>query len=59
MTSFAIRQRWPGVSMLLPLVGAADATLTPQPLAKLGPCPSGDTASGHDSNPGPKTRWRP
>ncbi|WP_295401387.1 hypothetical protein [uncultured Thiocystis sp.] len=61
MLLLSIRRRWLGIDCfgalsLLPLVCPADATLTPQPLAKLGSCPSGYTASGQYCNPGPKAR---
>ncbi|MBK5963320.1 hypothetical protein CCR95_04250 [Thiocystis minor] len=56
MTLRAVHPRWLVVLMLLPLVGAADTTLTPQPLAKIGPCPSGYTTSGHYCAPGQKAR---
>lgn len=46
MTSRSIHHPWLGVLILLPAIGFADTPLTPQPLAKVGPCPSGYTTSG-------------
>ncbi len=46
MTIRSVRHPWLGLLMLLPLAGVADTRLTPQPLAKIGPCASGYTTSG-------------
>ena len=48
MTVRSVRYPWLGLLMLLPLAGVADTRVTPQPLAKFGPCPSGFTTSGAD-----------
>lgn len=56
MTFRSVRHPWMGLLMLLPLAGVADTPLTPQPLAKVGPCPSGYTTSSQYCVPGQKAR---
>ncbi|WP_200248054.1 hypothetical protein [Lamprobacter modestohalophilus] len=48
MTVRSVWHPWLGLLMLLPLAGVVDTRLHPQPLAKVGPYPSGYTTSGAD-----------
>ncbi|WP_295405352.1 hypothetical protein [uncultured Thiocystis sp.] len=57
MTSRSVHHPWLGVLMLLPAIGFADTALTPQPLAKVGPCPGGYTTSGNYCAPGQQARF--
>ena len=57
MTSRSVHHPWLGVLMLLPAIGFADTPLTPQPLVKVGPCPSGYTTSGQYCAPGQQARF--
>jgi hypothetical protein len=49
-------RNWLAGLLLVPLGSLAAGTLTPQPLAKVGTCPSGYTTSGQYCAPGPKAR---
>ncbi len=56
MTPRSVHHRWLGLLILLPLAGFADTPLTPQPLAKVGSCPSGYATSGNYCVPGQQAR---
>ncbi len=45
---------WLGWLALVPLAGLADGGMTPQPVVKLGHCPSGYHTSGQYCIPGPR-----
>ncbi|WP_020505945.1 hypothetical protein [Lamprocystis purpurea] len=45
-----------GWMVLIPLASLADGGMTPQPVVKLGTCPSGYSTSGQYCIPGPRAR---